>query len=101
MGEVPYEIIQKHKRMEGRVGWFWTFFYIFNKSTPGICYIPSKSTENSKTIFLPSKRFIIGQDFLGRAQYSKRVQNLLFTIWASWVSKDAEFYIGFKNINLP
>jgi hypothetical protein len=23
------------------VGWFWTYFYIFNKSTSGICYIPS------------------------------------------------------------
>jgi hypothetical protein len=30
-----------------------------------------------------------------------RVKNLLFTIWNSWVSKDAEFYVGFKNINLP
>jgi hypothetical protein len=24
-----------------------------------------------------------------------------FTIWTSWVSKDAEFHVGFKNINLP
>jgi hypothetical protein len=23
------------------------------------------------------------------------------TIWTSWVSKDAEFYVDFKNINLP
>jgi hypothetical protein len=23
-----------------------------------------------------------------------------FTIWTSWVSKDAEFYVYFKNINL-
>jgi hypothetical protein len=30
------------------------FFYIFNKSTPGICYIPSKCNENSKNkIFDP------------------------------------------------
>jgi hypothetical protein len=30
-----------------------------------------------------------------------RVQNILFTIWTSWVSKDAELYVDFKNINLP
>jgi hypothetical protein len=30
-----------------RVDWFGTFFDIFNKSTPEICYIPSKSTDNS------------------------------------------------------
>jgi hypothetical protein len=22
-------------------------------------------------------------------------------IWTSWISKDAEFYLDFKNINLP
>jgi hypothetical protein len=27
------------------------------------------------------------------------VQNFFFTIWTSWVSKDAEFYVDFKNIN--
>jgi hypothetical protein len=26
-------------------------------------------------------------------------QNFFFTIWTSWVSKDAEFYVDFKNIN--
>jgi hypothetical protein len=30
-----------------------------------------------------------------------RVQNFFFTIWTSWVAKDAEFYADFKNINLP
>jgi hypothetical protein len=29
------------------------------------------------------------------------VQNFFPTIWTSWVSKDAEFYVDFKNINLP
>jgi hypothetical protein len=29
------------------------------------------------------------------------VQHFFFTIWTSWVSKDAEFYVDFKNINLP
>jgi hypothetical protein len=23
------------------------------------------------------------------------------TMWTSWVSKDAEFYLDFKNLNLP
>jgi hypothetical protein len=30
-----------------------------------------------------------------------RVKKNFFTIWTSWVSKDAEFYIDFKHINLP
>jgi hypothetical protein len=30
-----------------------------------------------------------------------RVQNFFFTIWTSWVLKDAAFYVDFKNINLP
>jgi hypothetical protein len=29
------------------------------------------------------------------------VQTFFPTIWTSWVSKDAEFYADFKNINLP
>jgi hypothetical protein len=40
------------QRLYSRVGWFLTFFYISNKSTHGICYIPSKSTENSKNKFV-------------------------------------------------
>jgi hypothetical protein len=34
-----------------RVGWFWTFLH-FQKSTPEICFILSKGTENSKKICL-------------------------------------------------
>jgi hypothetical protein len=30
-----------------------------------------------------------------------RVKKFFFTIWTSWVSKDAEFYVDFKNINIP
>jgi hypothetical protein len=26
---------------------------------------------------------------------------ILFTIWTSWVSKDADFFTDSKNINLP
>jgi hypothetical protein len=34
------------------VGWVdFGLFYIFNKSTPEICYIPSKGTENNKQKF--------------------------------------------------
>jgi hypothetical protein len=60
--------------------------------------VPSKSTENGKNIFLPSDLFLIGHDFLGHALY--KGPKFLFTIWTSWVSKDAEFYVDFKNINL-
>jgi hypothetical protein len=33
-------------------------------------------------------------------QYIK-VKNFSPTIWALGVSKDAEFYVDFKNVNLP
>jgi hypothetical protein len=37
---------------DSTVGWAdFGLFYIFNKSTPEICYIPSKSTDNSKKKF--------------------------------------------------
>jgi hypothetical protein len=47
------------------VGWVdFGLFYILNKSTAEICYIPSKSTENNKKFFfLPSDLFIIGHDY--------------------------------------
>jgi hypothetical protein len=65
-------------------------FYIFNKSTPENCYIPSKSTENSKKKFFdPVTASSLVTTFW--VIYYIRVQNFLFTIWTSWVSKDAEF----------
>jgi hypothetical protein len=41
------------------IGWVdFGLFYIFNKSTPEICYIPSKSNENSqKNVFDPKTIF--------------------------------------------
>jgi hypothetical protein len=44
-------------------------------------------------------RFIIGHNFLGHAPY--KGPNFLFTTWTSWLSKGAEFYVYFKNINFP
>jgi hypothetical protein len=38
---------------------------------------------------------------LGHVLYRIRAKNFVFTIWTSWVSKDAEFYADFKKINLP
>jgi hypothetical protein len=78
------------------LGWvdFW-LFYIFNKSTPEICYIPSKSTENSKQICLDpvtSSSLVI----IFWVMHYIRVQ-----VWTSWLTKYAEFYADFKTINLP
>jgi hypothetical protein len=28
-------------------------------------------------------------------------ENFCLTIWTIWVSKDAEFFVEFKNINVP
>jgi hypothetical protein len=41
---------------------------------------------------------LLGHDFLGHA-LGKTTFSLI--LWALWGSKDAEFYIDFKNINLP
>jgi hypothetical protein len=72
--------------------------FTFSTKVP-LSYIPSKSTENSKKkIVGPSDFFIIGDNFLGHALY--KGQKTFFTIWTSWVSKDAKLYIDFKNINL-
>jgi hypothetical protein len=40
---------------------------------------------------------IIGHAFLGHVLY----KGPIWTIWSSWVSKEAEFYVDFKNINFP
>jgi hypothetical protein len=52
-----------------------------------------------KKLFWPSDLFIIGPDSLGHSLYKGQkffVHNFDFL-----VSKDAEFYVDFKNINLP
>jgi hypothetical protein len=47
-----YEIVAKNIML---LAASFFLFYIFNKSTPEICYIPSKSTENSKKNFLAQR----------------------------------------------
>jgi hypothetical protein len=49
-------------------------------STPGIYSFLCKNTENKHCI---------------------RVPKIFFIMWGLWVSKDAEFNVGFTNINLP
>jgi hypothetical protein len=56
-----------------------------------ICYIPFESNKNKR-------KKCFGQNILGHALY--RGKKSFFTIWNSWVSKDAEFYVDFKNLNL-
>jgi hypothetical protein len=83
------------------LGWVdFGLFYILNKSTLAICYIPSKSTENSKkNVFDPVTASSLVTTFW--VMHHINVKKNFFTIWTSWVSKDAEFYVDFKNINLP
>jgi hypothetical protein len=68
-----------------RVGWVWTFFYIFNKSTPEIFYTPSKSTENSENNFFThvTTFWVMHYIYMG--------PKCLFTIWTSWVEKKQNF----------
>jgi hypothetical protein len=76
-----------------RVGWFLTFLHFQQKYPWDLLYTFQKYRNQQKTIFWPSDRFIIGPDYI-------EVQNFFFTIRTSWVSKDAELYVDFKNINL-
>jgi hypothetical protein len=86
--------------MYNRGGLILDIFHIFNKSTPEICYKASKSTHNSKKNFYPVTASSLVTTFWGVHYTGIRVQKFLFTVWTLWVSKDAEFYIDFKNINL-
>jgi hypothetical protein len=50
-------------------------------------------------MFWPSDRFIVGQNILGHALYIGPKQ--FFHYMDVMGRKEAEFYIDFKNINLP
>jgi hypothetical protein len=64
--------------------------------------VPSESTENSrKKLFDKENASALVTTYwviLYRTLYTVKV-GVFFTIWALWVSKDADFYAGFKNIN--
>jgi hypothetical protein len=61
-----------------------------------------KNVENNKKLFFRSiDLYRRGHYILGHTLQYIGVQNFVFTMWASYVSKDSEFYVDFKNINLP
>jgi hypothetical protein len=61
-----------------------------------------KNVENNKKKFFSSiYLYRRGHYILGHELPYIGVQNFFPTMWASWVSKDAEFYADLKNINLP
>jgi hypothetical protein len=81
------------------MGWF-LLFYIFNKHAPEDCCIPFKSKENDNKIFFdPVTASSLGPDILDHSLY--KGPNIFFTMWTLWVSKDPEFYVDFKNKNIP
>jgi hypothetical protein len=54
----------------------------------------------------PSNRFIFGLGHTIPVYYIYYIFTIkgwtfFLAIWTIWVSKDAEFYVDFKNINLP
>jgi hypothetical protein len=64
------------------LGWVdFRLFYIFNKRAPAVCCVLFKSKENEKKFCFDPVT--------------------LFTMLALCLSKDAEFYVDFKNIQLP
>jgi hypothetical protein len=50
--------------------------------------------------YLPKVRKIEKNFFFDPVTASSLVKTFWVTIWTSWVSKDAEFYVDFKNIHL-
>jgi hypothetical protein len=57
----------------------------------------TKATKINKKVFSPSDRFIVGQNILGHALY--RGSKIFFFHNMDFMA--AEFYVDFKNINLP
>jgi len=81
-------------------GLIFDFFHNLDESNVGIRCIPCKSKENEKKIFFgPSTSTGNGLTFL--VKHYIRVKIFFFTIETCLVSKDAEFYVEFKNVNLP
>jgi hypothetical protein len=85
--------------MCSRVGRFLTFFTFLNKRHAGIRVLLVKTWKIQKRFFRSIDLYRRGHYILGHALY--RGQKICFTMWAWWVSKDTEFYVDFKNINLP
>jgi hypothetical protein len=79
------------------VGWYWNW----DKSTPEVCYIPFISNENKpKKCFDPVTSSSLDKTFW--VIHYIEVQNFFsHNMDFSCVSKDAEFYVDFKNINWP
>ncbi len=81
-----------------RVGWFLPFFYILNENQAEKCCIHCKSSENGKkriSVHWPLAR-CAWPLWSFTIQGSKK---FFFTMRTYWGSKDAEFYVEFKNIN--
>jgi hypothetical protein len=64
-----------------------------------MCFIHYKSEENSKKLCLSQLTFV-GKVMLFWVMHYIRVQNFFFKTWGFLVSKDAEFNVEFKNMNL-
>jgi hypothetical protein len=67
--------------------------------TPGMYSLLCKSTENSKKVFWSSDLLRKGHAFPGQALH--KGPKFFPLKWGLLVSKDAEFNVDFKNINLP
>jgi hypothetical protein len=83
-----------------RVGWVdFGLFYIFNKLPLIFVTYIRKVPKKQKKMLDPVTASPLVTTFW--VMHNIRVKNLFFTIWTSRVSKDAELYVDFKNINFP
>jgi hypothetical protein len=84
------------------LGWVdFRLFFTFSTKVPlrFVIYLPKVPKIAKKKFFYPVTASSLVTTFW--VMHYIGVQNFLFTIWTSWVAKDAEFYVDFKNINLP
>jgi hypothetical protein len=64
------------------------------------CGKPCESVENEKKFFF-GQVTSSGNCLTFLVKHYIRVKIFFFTMGTYWVSKDAEFYVEFKNVNLP
>jgi hypothetical protein len=72
---------------------------ILNKSTPGIYSFLCNSSENMLEKINFEVTIGLREGLLGR--YLIRAENKIVRTQSCHISKDAELYVYFKNINLP
>jgi hypothetical protein len=83
------------------VGWVDFGHFKFSTKVPvGFVTYISKVTNSTEYFFYPVTASSFVMTYWVMHYCIHGAKHFFFTKWTSWVSKDAEFYVDFKNINL-